>query len=50
MSAGGDGDCDGDDGRLDMLSRASLARRMRQLIFDQQGATFVTSILVANYD
>jgi hypothetical protein len=50
MSTGSDGDCDGDDDRLDMLSRASLARIMRQLIFDQRGATFVTSILVANYD
>ena len=50
MSTGGDGDCDeGDDG-LDMLPRASLARIMRQLVFDQRGATFVTSILVANYD
>ena len=50
MSAGSDGDCDRGDDRLDMLPRASLARRMRQLIFDQQVATFVTSIIVANYD
>jgi hypothetical protein len=50
MSTGGDGDCDGGDGGLDMLPHALLARIMRQLVFDQQGTTFVTSILVANYD